>query len=85
VRSASANPIYSFTTISFPGAFSTSSYGINNSGQIVGSYFGAFSAPPPVFVMYLPPGFLYTGGTFTTLDVPGEPRETIDLPMSQVG
>jgi uncharacterized membrane protein len=51
--------IYSFTTIDVPGATSTSAYGINDSGQIVGSYNNNSH------------GFLDTAGTFTTIDVPG--------------
>jgi uncharacterized membrane protein len=58
----SADPIYSFTTINFPGASETAALGINNSGQIVGS-FNVFSA-------LMTHGFLDTG-SFTTVDVPG--------------
>jgi len=39
---------------------STVAYGINNSGQIVGSYTNASGAH----------GFLLSGGTYTTLDDP---------------
>ena len=46
-----------FTTISVPGAISTTATGINNSGQIVGN---AGSS-----------GFLDSGGVFTTISAPG--------------
>ena len=52
----------SYTPISFPGAQSTLPSGINNAGQIVGSYEG-----PGV----LQSGFLYSHGTYTTIYVPG--------------
>jgi hypothetical protein len=61
VQTAWADMVYSFTTIDVPGASpgSTSVYGINNSGQIVGdSSLGAF---------------VDTGGSFTTINVPGTP------------
>jgi|GEM_PF-1199941 len=48
---------YSFTTIDFPGAASTILYGINDVGQIVGSY-GCR-------------GFLFDNGSFQTIDFPG--------------
>jgi probable HAF family extracellular repeat protein len=55
-----AGPLYTFTAINDPledPAYGTTPGGINNGGQIVG-YYGA-------------QGFLYQGGTFTTLNVPG--------------
>jgi len=62
VETASADPSYSFTTIDVPGGYDTNAYGINNSGQIVGS------------VGDILHGFLYTGGNFTILDDPREGR-----------
>jgi hypothetical protein len=47
---------YDFTTIDFPISVTTSAFGINNQGEIVGGYDGH--------------GFLLSGGTFTTIDVP---------------
>jgi probable HAF family extracellular repeat protein len=47
----------SFTTIDVPNATLTNVSGINNAGQIVGTY-GFFH------------GFLYSGGSFSTIDVP---------------
>jgi probable HAF family extracellular repeat protein len=56
VETAYAGTIqYSFTTIDYPAK------GINDSGQIVG-YFGDAAGLH---------GFLYSGGSFTTIDVPG--------------
>ena len=54
-----------FTTIDVPGASETFAVGINNSGQIVG-YFGAIGYH----------GFLYTGGSFTSIDVGPLPIDT---------
>ena len=48
-----------FTTISVPGAVSTSAFGINDAGQIVGSY----STGSGTF------GFVDNGGVFTTINV----------------
>lgn len=51
-----------FTTIDDPSANgNTSPWAINNSGEIVGSYFGATTTH----------GFTDIGGVFTTLDAPG--------------
>lgn len=49
------------TRIDVPGAAGTFAYGINNSGQIAGSYQDASGEH----------GFLLTGGTATTLNAPG--------------
>jgi probable HAF family extracellular repeat protein len=64
VKTAFADPIYSFTTFNAPGAtgFGTEAYGINNSGQIVGFFFDAGNTTTH--------GFLDTGGSFINIDVP---------------
>jgi uncharacterized membrane protein len=49
---------FTFTTIDVPGV-PTSATGINDTGQIVGTFFGGTH------------GYLLSGGTFTTIDVPG--------------
>jgi probable HAF family extracellular repeat protein len=54
---------YSFTTIVVPGRTGNVARGINDSGQIVGSY-----SEGPFGPEY---GFLYAGGSLTTIDVPG--------------
>jgi hypothetical protein len=64
----------SFTTIDVSGALYTEAYGINDSGQIVG---GFYDGPP--FLRGKPPptqihGFVDTGGSFTTFDVPERDR-----------
>src|SRR2546426_1640139 len=51
----------SFTTIDFPGATSTQTWGINPRGDIVGFYVSAGVTH----------GFLLSGGVFTTIDFPG--------------
>lgn len=48
--------------VSFPGATSTSLRGINDLGEIVGSYTGAGNVSH---------GFLYDAGVYTTIDFPG--------------
>ena len=55
-------PIYTYTTLddSSQGATTTDAWGINNSGQIVGYYQNATGVH----------GFLYSGGTYTTLNDP---------------
>jgi uncharacterized membrane protein len=65
METAFAGPIYSFTTFNAPGAtgFGTSAFGINDSGQIVGSFFSAGNTTTH--------GFVDTGGSFNTIDVPG--------------
>jgi probable HAF family extracellular repeat protein len=51
---------YIFTTIDVPNSYFTSAHGINDAGQIVGTYGGKGVH-----------GFLYSGGSYTTLDAPG--------------
>jgi probable HAF family extracellular repeat protein len=51
-----------FTTISPPGAMSTQANGINDKGQIVGTYIDSADVQH---------GFLLSGTTYTTLDVTG--------------
>jgi len=70
VETALADATYSFTTFNAPGAtgFGTNAFGINDSGQIVGSFFAAGNSTTH--------GFLDTGGSFTTIDVPGATRTT---------
>jgi hypothetical protein len=53
---------YTFTTIDKPGGYNSQAYGINNSGDIVGSYSDAGGT------LY---SFLDVGGIFTSIDIPG--------------
>jgi probable HAF family extracellular repeat protein len=55
--------VYSFTRIDVPGAYNTEAFGINNLGQIVGSYADSNSTGPH--------GFLARAGKFSVIDVPG--------------
>jgi probable HAF family extracellular repeat protein len=66
---AMAQPSYSFTTLDVPGPFffSPSAQGINDSGQIVGSYQDAAGNEH---------GLLLDQGSYTTLDVPGSKGTT---------
>ncbi len=65
-----------YTTIDFPGAVETGAAGINNLGQIVGGY-------------ALPDGsrhgFLYSGGTFTTVDDPLDTASSEALGINNLG
>jgi probable HAF family extracellular repeat protein len=60
-----ANAEYVFTTLDVPGSIATyteTANGINAFGQIVGTYFNSGSGEH---------GFLYSGGNYLTIDVPG--------------
>lgn len=65
-----------YTSIDFPGAIETGAASINNLGQIVGGY-------------VLPDGsrhaFLYSGGTFTTIDDPNDPTSSEALGINNSG
>jgi probable HAF family extracellular repeat protein len=60
---AHSTPPYNFTLIDIPGALSTQFRGINDSGEIAGSY------QDETRDLYY--GFLYKAGNFTLIDVPG--------------
>jgi len=51
-------PTYTYTTIDEPSGRNTAAFGINSAGQIVGEYLSNGARH----------GFLYGGGTYTTLD-----------------
>jgi hypothetical protein len=55
------------TTLSVPGAIVTLAYGINNAGQVVGSYYDGTTDH----------GFLLSGGTYTTINVPSADRTEV--------
>src|SRR5438477_6709765 len=61
VVAAQAKADYLFTTIAVPGSSNTEVYGINNAGEIVGTYSGAGGGG----------GFLLSHGALTTLTGPG--------------
>ena len=50
------------TVLDYPGASNTQPHGINDIGQIVGTYYDTNGFPH---------GFLYSNGAFSTLDIPG--------------
>jgi probable HAF family extracellular repeat protein len=60
----------SFTMIDVPGATSTFATGINDSGQIVGILCGGSGCRYPSRPTIGNHGFLYSAGSFTTIDVP---------------
>src|SRR5262249_10906831 len=74
----------SYTTIDDPlagqiGSFGgTSAQGINDVGKIVGSYTAGF----PGGGVH---GFLYSGGTYTTLDAPGTTNQTAAYGINNAG
>jgi probable HAF family extracellular repeat protein len=64
-------PTYTYTTLDDPsGRGQTFAYGINGSGQVVGTYFNPSSQPAET----TDHGFLYSSGTYTTLDYPANNR-----------
>lgn len=66
---------FRYTTIDYPGAYATSAHGINNAGQIAGSYYDLQSVEH---------GFLDTAGSFTTIDFPGA-HQTEALGINNAG
>ena len=50
-----------FTTLSFPGATQTQTFGVNNHDQVVGDYVGVDGVAH---------GFVYSNGTYTGIDDP---------------
>lgn len=60
-RPQTTAPEYTFTTIAVPGASSTDAWGLNNAGDVVGSY----------VVNGATHGFLLRKGSYTQIDVPG--------------
>src|SRR5262249_21781010 len=59
---ATADQPFTFVSLDYPGAISTELFGINNRGDVVGSY----QNPENFFH-----GFVYQGGQFTSIDGPG--------------
>jgi uncharacterized membrane protein len=62
---AGAPPTFTYTSIDHPNAKSTSAFGINARGQIVGAYTGQAEVSPVTH------GFVLTGNDFMTIDYPG--------------
>jgi probable HAF family extracellular repeat protein len=57
-----ASAQYTYTKIMYPGSVWTEVAGINDAGQIVGTY------TPPTGIVH---GFVYQNGVYTTIDMPG--------------
>src|SRR6516164_5232068 len=69
-------PVYTYTTLDDPSAINnTQAFGINASGQIVGSYSNASGIH----------GFLYSNGTYTALDDPLATGGTLALGINDLG
>jgi probable HAF family extracellular repeat protein len=64
-----------FTPIQFPGAADTTALGINDSGEIVGTYADSAGVPH---------GFLDNNGSFTAIDFPGA-RYTVVSGINNAG
>ncbi len=64
------------TLLAVPAGFTTSAYGINNAGTIVGGYSSGV-LQNFVFSNIVNHGFLYAGGAYSTVDVPGAIATTI--------
>jgi Domain of unknown function (DUF1906) len=62
-----------YTPISVPGAVSTTAYGINDQGTVVGTYL----LPVPDQGGSVSTGFIYSGGVYTTIIPPD--RELLDI------
>lgn len=65
----------SFTTLDVPGGFGTEALGLNDNGEIVGQYHlngNAF-------------GFVYSGGAFTTLHIPGSTATVVPFSVNNSG
>src|SRR5438105_7811892 len=69
-------PVYTFTTLDDPLGMATVAYGISNAGQVVGAYTDANLHTH---------SFLYSGGTFTTLDDPSATTGTLALGINDAG
>jgi hypothetical protein len=70
---------YSYTTIDAPDTTFTEAYGINDSGAVT----GADSGPPGSGEL----GYVYSGGTYTTLQFPGssDASDTVGLQINDAG
>jgi hypothetical protein len=68
---------YNFTTIQYPGAAVTTPYGVNNGGEVVGSF--AESALGPFH------GFTYSAGVYTQLDDPNCNSNTFLMGVNDAG
>jgi probable HAF family extracellular repeat protein len=66
---------FTFTTVSFPGSSSSVATGINNAGQIVGTYTDTAGKVH---------GFLDTNGVYKSIDVPGS-TQTIPTGINNAG
>jgi probable HAF family extracellular repeat protein len=67
-------PTYTYTTIDDPSGRNTLAFGINDAGQVVGEY-----------VSNGIHGFLYSGGTYTTLDDPSSSNVTEAFGINDTG
>jgi len=68
LAAASYAQTYTYTTIDVPGATNTFAYGINNAGQIVGSY---SYGPKDQYGHQAQNAFVLSGGNFSTFSYPG--------------
>jgi hypothetical protein len=79
VSSPATAAAFGFTQIDVPGGIDTQPRGINDAGQIAGSFLLVETGPSFPFH-----GFLLDGGSFTQIDVPGE-RNTHAFGINDAG
>jgi hypothetical protein len=62
-----------FTTFVAPGSLGglTTARGINDSGQIVGTFLNPSNVTPPPYFQQIEEGYLYSGGSYQVIDAPG--------------
>jgi hypothetical protein len=70
VPAGAAPTIYTYKLIDVPGSGLTQAFGVNNAGDVVGTYGDGEAAARGNAPIH---GFLYSHGAFCTVDVPGEP------------
>ncbi|HLJ94507.1 MAG TPA: PEP-CTERM sorting domain-containing protein [Gemmataceae bacterium] len=61
---AVSQPAYSYATLDVPGSILTEGYGINDAGEVAGTFWKPLDNRAAH-------GFLYSGGSYTLFDVPG--------------
>jgi probable HAF family extracellular repeat protein len=77
LQARSAVSTYTYDQVLFPGSDATEGRGINDRGQIVGTYFGPASGRPH--------GFLLTNGAFAKIDDVPDALDTIPMGLNNRG
>lgn len=74
---AAHSDTFPYQTLDYPGSTSSYAYGINNSGEIVGSYDGTENSSAR--------GYVYSNGTYTPVDYPGIAAGTTPYGINNAG